>query len=999
MTEEELRPTDLPDRATPPGRSASARSAGTGAGVAATDIPDPSQQDARRLVHELQVHQIELEMQNEALSQAQAALEASRDRYLDLYELAPVGYLTLTREALIAEVNLTGAALLGRNRSELLNSPFARFVAPEDGDDFHRMFGRALQCGGAQSCDLSIVRDDRSCFTAHLDCLPLAAAATPAVRITLSDITEKKSSAVPLRQGEESFSRLFEVEKDAVALVDCASGRILAVNAAAEKMYGYTRAEFLKLHAGDVSAEGEGTGALVGARASAFRTRRHRRKDGTEFPVEIANSQFVSEGREVSVAAIRDVSVRQLADQALHDSVHRFSTLFYASPVAMLMSRGDDMWIVEANDAFLAMSGYQRAELAGRTAMELGMWADPRQRDAMLAIAGQQGHIRELEVEFRRKSGELRVVLVSSDPIEMSDGRYVLATMLDITERKRVEDNLRIAGIAFESQEGIVVTDTRGIIVRVNDAFTRLTGYGAADALGKTPAMLSSGRHDKAFYERMWLELLQTGYWQGEIWNRHKNGSVFAEWLTISAVKGGDGNTTHYVGTFSEITKNKEAEAEIHRLAYYDSLTHLPNRRLLHDRVTQALAGSKRSGHHGALLFLDLDNFKSLNDTRGHDVGDQLLIETARRIEDNVREGDTVARLGGDEFVVMLEDLSTEAQDAAVQTRLVAEKIRADLSRPYDLQGREFHCAASFGAALFREQATSVEELLQHADLAMYKAKNAGRNTVRFFDPAMQIALDERSALEADLRMAVEGQQLQIYYQPQIDRNGSLVGAEALLRWVSPQRGLVSPADFIPMAEETGLIIPIGRWVLDTALTRLKAWSASPATRSLRLAVNVSPHQFRQLEFVAQVREAAARSGADPSRLKIELTESMVLDDVPDTFQTMHALKALGLGFSLDDFGTGYSSLSYLARLPIDQLKIDSSFVRNLPDSRNDAIIAQTIITMATSLGLDVIAEGVETEAQKAFLDRHDCSAYQGYLFSHPLPLEEFEQFAVGRTA
>lgn len=563
----------------------------------------------------------------------------------------------------------------------------------------------------------------------------------------------------------------------------------------------------------------------------------------------------------------------------------------------------------------------------------------------------------------------------------------------EISERKRAEAELRIAAVAFESQEGMMVTDAHCIIQRVNRAFTRLTGYEPQEVIGLTPAVLKSGRQGPEFYQRLWQILKENGYWQGEIWNRRKNGKIYAEWLTISAITAPDGAITHYLGSFSEITKNKEAEAEIHRLAYYDALTHLPNRRLLLDRIGQAMAGNSRSGHYGSLLFLDLDHFKTLNDTRGHDIGDHLLIETARRVQASVREGDTVARLGGDEFVVLLEDLGEEAGEAAIQTELVGEKIRASLARPYDLEGHEFHCTVSIGVSLFRGLDESVEILLKHADLALYKAKSAGRNALRFFDPVMQTALDERSALEGDLRLALKQGQLQIFYQAQVDGARRVIGAEALLRWVHPQRGLVPPGDFIALAEETGLILPIGRWVLETACAQIKAWSAAPATCDLRLAVNVSARQFQQLEFVAEVQQVLAETGADPSRLDIELTESLVIDNVAETIVRMQALKALGVGFSVDDFGTGYSSLTYLKRLPLDQLKIDRSFVRDLATDPNDAAIVQTIITMGRILGLNVIAEGVETEAQLARLHQHGCIAYQGFLFGRPLPLEEFVKF------
>jgi diguanylate cyclase (GGDEF)-like protein/PAS domain S-box-containing protein len=716
--------------------------------------PLPPRADIRPAEESL-AHQIQLEMQNETLRQALVELEESRDRYVDLYEFVPVGYLTLSRAGLIEQANLTGAALLGVERLRLRRRRFVNYVTPEDRERWQQQFLRIFQQGDKQSCELVMQRGDGSRFHAYLVCLHLSRA-EPQVHVVLSDISR----------------------------------------------------------------------------------------------------------------------------------------------------------------------------------------------------------------------------------------------------RRQAEEDLRIAAIAFESQEGMMVTDAHGVIVRVNQAFTRLTGYSAAEAVGQTPVLLRSGRHDKTFYDLMWQALREKGYWQGEMWNQRKNGKIYAEWLTISAVKTPEGETSHYVGTFSEITLNKEAQAEIHRLAYYDPLTHLPNRRLLMDRLGQALASSTRSGHHGAVLFLDLDNFKTLNDTRGHAVGDLLLGEVALRLQTGVREGDTISRLGetisrlgGDEFVVVLEDLSVNATEAATQAQLVGEKVREALARPYDLDGREFHCTASVGITLFRDHAAMVDTLLKQADLALYQAKGAGRNCLRFFDPAMQSALDEHSTLEADLRAALQHGQLQLHYQPQIDSARRVIGAEALLRWLHPQRGSVSPNVFIPLAEESGLILSIGRWVLETACTQIKAWSEHAATRELRLAVNVSARQFRQEDFVDEVRQVLSETGADPTRLKIELTESMVIDGVADTISRMNALKALGIRFSLDDFGTGFSSLSYLKRLPLDQLKIDRSFINDLATDPNDAAIVQTIISMSHTLGLNVIAEGVETEAQLERLDQYGCAAFQGFLFSQPLPIKEFERF------
>ncbi|MDP2788197.1 MAG: EAL domain-containing protein [Pseudomonadota bacterium] len=439
--------------------------------------------------------------------------------------------------------------------------------------------------------------------------------------------------------------------------------------------------------------------------------------------------------------------------------------------------------------------------------------------------------------------------------------------------------------------------------------------------------------------------------------------------------------------------------AEIHNLAYFDPLTGLPNRRLLMDRLNHVLVASNRTQAYGALMILDLDNFKTLNDTQGHDVGDQLLIEVARRLTANVRQEDTVSRLGGDEYVVILEGLGLDEKSAANQAEIIAEKVRFALIQPYALDGLEqmHQSTASIGMTLFHGLDDSTDVLLKQADVALYQAKDAGRNAVRFFNPAMQASIDTRIALENALRRALSQNELQLYYQPQVDEHGHIIGAEALLRWLRPGIGMVSPAQFIPLAEETGLILPIGLWVLHTACAQLKTWAGDAHTRDLQLAINVSAGQFHQADFATQIAACLAHSGIDPTRLKLELTESVVLDNVEEVISRMQEIKALGVSFSMDDFGTGYSSLSYLKRLPLDQIKIDQSFVRDLTVDPNDAAIVRAILAMSLSLGLQVIAEGVETQAQHDFLHANGCMAFQGYLFGKPMPIAEWEQrFPVG---
>jgi diguanylate cyclase (GGDEF)-like protein/PAS domain S-box-containing protein len=610
---------------------------------------------------------------------------------------------------------------------------------------------------------------------------------------------------------------------------------------------------------------------------------------------------------------------------------------------------------------------------------------------------------------MRQNAARLQIKFVESNRHRGELAEHNLALSQEIKRREAIETDLqrqtealdktnaelRIAAAAFNAQEGMIVTDTKGVILSANRAFVGLTGYTMEELVGQTARLFRSHRRDAEFYQSMWNSVQSTGGWQGDMSLRTKSGENCARWLAISAVKNETGEVTNYIGSYYDISKLKHAEEKIRELAFFDQLTGLPNRVLLIDRVRQALNANIRNKSFGALLFIDLDNFKTLNDSLGHDMGDMLLKSAAQRISHCVRTDDTVARFGGDEFVVLLANLGTQkAKAAALQAEVIGEKILAAFTEVFQLDTYEYPCTPSVGVTLFSPEDRNVDELLKRADLAMYDAKTAGRNGLRFFDPAMQTMISARAALETDLREDLKKERLLLHYQPQVDHEGRLLGAEALARWPHAQRGMVSPSEFIPVAESTGLILPLGALMLKIACRQLARWSTDPATERLTVAINVSALQMRQKNFVEQVRAIIEQTGADPHRLKIELTESTLVSNVDDVIAKMEKLKAIGIGFSLDDFGTGYSSLSYLKRLPLDQLKIDRSFVKDVLVDPDDAAIAQMIIALSKSLGLSVIAEGVETEEQYAFLARHGQLNYQGYLFGRPLPPGDFERLA-----
>lgn len=683
-----------------------------------------------------------------------------------------------------------------------------------------------------------------------------------------------------------------------------------------------------------------------------------------------------------------------LADTALKESEERLRFVLEASELG-LWDWKIDTNEVERNSVWAEMLGYSYKEIK-HTPQQWTDFIYPDDREkvwqSIQNTLDGRSSIHKLEYRMMHKNGSLRWILDQAKVVQRGkDGRplRMCGTHADITERKTAEAELRIAATAFESQEGMIVTNAENVIIKINKAFTHITGYTAEEAVGQSPQhLLRSDRQDTAFYTAMWNSIRHTEAWQGEIWNRRKNGEVYPEWLTITVVKGADGTTTHYVATLTDITERKTAEEKIKQLAFYDPLTMLPNRRLLMERLRHSIDLERREGKQLALLMLDLDRFKAVNDNLGHLAGDELLQQVATRIRARLREVDLVARLGGDEFIVLLGDI-TQPENAA----RIAEDIVADLSKPFQLsQCDDVKIGVSIGISLYPQHGESPEILMSNADSALYQAKAGGRGCFAYFSEELTIAARERITLEARLRQAIDQLELRVFYQPQIDiASGRIVGAEALVRWQNPTEGLIFPGHFIPVAEESDLIIDIGAWVLRETCRQGKQW-LDEGLPPLTLSINVSPHQFHRQDINALVTAVLSETGYPANRLKLEITESGLMENQDKAMTILNSLRAQGIRLAIDDFGTGYSSLAYLKYFPLDVLKIDKSFIDDIPFLQGDMEITATIIAMAHTLGFKVSAEGVETPEQLAFLQAKGCDSYQGHLYSRALVPEAFAE-------
>jgi diguanylate cyclase (GGDEF)-like protein/PAS domain S-box-containing protein len=673
---------------------------------------------------------------------------------------------------------------------------------------------------------------------------------------------------------------------------------------------------------------------------------------------------------------------------ALTASERSFRAFFEMASVGVAQFEGVSQRFIKVNQKFSDLTGYSATELGQLTPHDLVHPDDwQASRDAMQSLVAKTHKEITLEKRYVRKDGTFFWGLATISPLwgKADHPEFYLAVVRDISMRKKAEEKLMLAAKVFENTvEGIVVTDAHGTIEQVNPGFSIITGYTPQEAVGDNPRILKSDRHPQHFYKDMWAKLVADGHWAGEIWNRRKNGESYPEWLTISAIKNDAGEITNYVSIFHDITELKRQQDALEYQAQHDALTGLPNRILLGDRLRMALAQLERSDGKLALLFFDLDNFKTINDGLGHGVGDALLVELSRRMEKLLRSGDTLARLGGDEFLVLLPEI--ESVDAASH---IANRMLEALKVPFHHGDVEYFVTASIGVTIAPDDGSEGSKLIKNADMAMYRAKSLGRNNYQYFTPEMDVAAHRRISMEYKLRKAIEAQEFELFYQPLVHiQSGEILGAEALIRWRSDGK-LISPAEFIPLAEDSGLILPLGDWVLRTAARQAKLWQ--DAGHDLTMSVNISSRQFSGTDLALTLREVLLHTELRPGKLYFEITESMLMGDVSKAETTLLNLREAGGTFFLDDFGTGYSSLSYLKRLPIDGLKIDRSFVKDITEDPDSRAIVAAIVSMARTLNLRLVAEGVETQAQRSLLASMGPIVLQGYLASRPVPAQDFE--------
>ncbi|MCP4596720.1 PAS domain S-box protein [Neptuniibacter sp.] len=932
--------------------------------------------------------------------EATRKIKESERRFEALFENAPLAYQSLDMNGNLRAVNNAWLEMLGCERKEVIGKHITAFLMSSSLGTLNNEFPRFVNKGRVDGplFELKTKTGERCIVRVNGQLGKDPVSGEVCTHCMLTNVTQQEKAAESIRESEQRFRLLFEQSSLAMAYVSY-SGELISLNQEFVNVFGYDETELsglenwlLLVHPNKEyrdQVRERWLASVENARQGDSKIEPQeylvRCKNG-EIKTVRASGMVTDQG---FLAVLDDITEQRQAAEALKESAE---TYFGVITTAL-----DGFWIVDTdgsildvNEAYVKMSGFSREELMGMKINDLDVVESPADtRERIESIMNSRGAL--FTTKHRRKDGNIYDVEVNATYwAGGGSGGHFFAFLRDITQKRLDEEKLRQAATVFGStNDGVMITGTDGVIQMVNEAFCHLTGYSEAEIIGAPARILQSGRHDNQFYQEMWKSISETGSWQGEIWNRRKDGSTYPELLSINAVYDDAGEISNYVGVFADISRLKESEQKLAYLAHHDMLTGLPNRLMLHARLEQAMGASKRNASYVALLLLDLDRFKDVNDSFGHAAGDELLQQIADLLQKRLRQVDIVCRMGGDEFAVLLEDIH-HPEDAGV----IADEIISLLAKAWTLSnGCEVAIGASVGISLYPTQSEDADALLQHADAALYRAKAEGRGRFHYFTEELTQDARNRLDLEAKLIHGIENQEFEVYYQPQVDiDSGCIVGAEALVRWNDPDKGIVSPLDFIPLAEQTGLISDIGRIVLRTACAQVSTW-IDQGYEPISIAVNLSAVQLRHLDIKSEISSVLAETKLPASYLELEITESALMEREQESIELLHSLRELGVKIAIDDFGTGYSSLAYLKKFPLDVLKIDKSFVDDIPSDKDDMVIASTIVAMGHSLGLKVLAEGVETAEQLEFLRSKTCNSYQGFLTSPPVPADIFERY------
>ncbi len=929
---------------------------------------------------------------------AEQALKESEDRYRQLVELAQEGIWAIDKDGYTTFVNPRIAEMLGYTVAEMSGRHLFSFTDAA-GIELARANMERRRHGIREHHDFELIAKDGSRVYTTMGTAPLLDddGEYAGALATVVDVTERHRAETALRESEARLRTLVEHAPEAIIVLDVDSGQLADVNRNAVRLFGYSREQLGRIGGPAALSPPTQPGGRPSAELVAEYVRQalegrtpvfewvHRHAAGHDLICEVRLVRLPSAERRLVRGSVTDIGARK----AVENAALRLGRILAYSAYEIYVFAADTFLFTDVNRGARENLGYSMDELTAMTPVDLKPEMDADRFRALVApLRAGQDEVVTFNTVHQRKDGSRYPVEVRLQLSHQETPPVFVAMIQDTSERLRAEQRMaRLSGAIEQTADSVIITDTSGVIEYVNPAFEAVTGYSSEEVLGQTTRLVKSGRHDLAFYQNMWRTILAGKVYRDVLVNRRKDGALYYEEKTITPQRDERGHIVSFISTGKDITERMQTQERLRYLAQHDVLTELPNRALFVDRLTQTLARARWHERPVAVLFLDLDRFKIINDTLGHDVGDQALRILGQRLAGCIRDGDTVARLGGDEFSFILEDIGSLDDIPAV-----AAKILEALSKPCVIGGREFFVSASIGISVFPDDGGDAQTLLKHADIAMYRAKQQGRNNYQFYTYDMNATAFERLAMETSLRHALEREEFVLYYQPQPDlRTGKLIAAEALIRWQHPDLGLVSPARFVPLLEETGLIVPVGEWVLRTACRQARQWH-DRGFGFLRVAVNISAHQLADARLAETVCSALTDSGLAPALLELEITESALMEHAQCTIDTLDRLRGMGITFAIDDFGTGYSSLSYLRRFPIDTIKIDQSFVRDITTDADDATIVATILAMARSLNRYAVAEGVETQAQLGFLRDHGCDGIQGYLFSPPLPAGEFDE-------